>query len=186
MKSLYLLLCMAVASTAQAKQCQGVEFPDHITIQGQELVLNGLGLRKATLFRVHVYVAALYVTRAGSDPRVFVQSSGPTELVLQFVRSVSANQLRDAWKEAFARTARDNLPALKDRIAALEAGTADVKSGQRMTFLRLPQGIQVSADGALRGAIPGDDFARAFLSIWLGDSPPNPELKAGLLGGPCE
>ena len=28
-------------------------------------------------------------------------------------------------------------------------------------------------------------FAKAFLSIWLGVDPPNPELKAGLLGGTC-
>jgi len=33
--------------------------------------------------------------------------------------------------------------------------------------------------------IKGDDFARAFLSIWLGTHPPNAGLKTGLLGGAC-
>jgi len=40
-------------------------------------------------------------------------------------------------------------------------------------------------DGSIKGTIRGDDFGRTFLSIWLG-VPPNPEIKAGLLGGRCE
>jgi hypothetical protein len=33
--------------------------------------------------------------------------------------------------------------------------------------------------------IEGDDFAETFLSIGPGAHPPNPDLKAGLLGGAC-
>jgi hypothetical protein len=40
-------------------------------------------------------------------------------------------------------------------------------------------------DGTVKGTIKGDDFAKAFLSIRLGADPPNPEIKAGLLGGSC-
>lgn len=62
-----------------------------------------------------------------------------------------------------------------------------VGSGQRMTFVRVPGvGIEYSLDGTPRGTIPGDDFAAAFLAIWLGASPPNPQLRTGLLGGACE
>jgi hypothetical protein len=38
----------------------------------------------------------------------------------------------------------------------------------------------------VKGTLAGDDFSRALLSIWLGASPPNPELKSGLLGGTCD
>jgi chalcone isomerase-like protein len=44
----------------------------------------------------------------------------------------------------------------------------------------------VDVNGTVKGLIKGDDFATAFLSIWLGDHPPNPNLKSGLLGGACE
>ena len=55
-----------------------------------------------------------------------------------------------------------------------------------MSFQYKPgQGLQVEVNGAAKGNIKGDDFAKAFLSIWLGAEPPNPELKAGLLGGSC-
>jgi hypothetical protein len=44
---------------------------------------------------------------------------------------------------------------------------------------------RVCVNGAVKGTIAGDDFARALFAIWLGARPPNAELKTGLLGGPC-
>ena len=46
-------------------------------------------------------------------------------------------------------------------------------------------GVQVDVGESAQGMIEGDDFARAFLSIWLGTQPRNAGLKAGLLGGAC-
>ena len=81
----------------------------------------------------------------------------------------------------------DHLPALQDRIARLNGWMGDMKKGQRLTFIRRPDmGIDVDVNGVAKGTIEGEDFARAFLAIWLGPSPPNPELKSGLLGGPCK
>jgi hypothetical protein len=63
---------------------------------------------------------------------------------------------------------------------------ADMQTGQRLIFTRVPgAGIEVSVNGAVKGTIAGDDFSRALMAVWLGDSPPNPELKSGLLGGEC-
>ena len=62
----------------------------------------------------------------------------------------------------------------------------DVKSGQQMVFSFKPgAGVQVTINGAAKGTIKGDDFAKGLLSIWLGPEPPNPEIKTGLLGGAC-
>ena len=47
------------------------------------------------------------------------------------------------------------------------------------------RGMQVEVNGTVKGTITGDDFATAFLAIWLGPHPPNPGLKSGLLGGAC-
>ena len=91
-----------------------------------------------------------------------------------------------AWQEGFEKSAKPQLPALKDRIATLNGWMADMKSGQKMTFIFKPgTGVQVDVNGQAKGTIKGDDFAKAFLSIWLGAEPPNPEIKAGLLGGAC-
>ena len=181
-----LCLCMAFAGTAAARECDGVSFPEQVQAHGQTLTLNGLGLRKATIFGIKVYVGALYVPHPTADAAAILTSQQPAEVELRFVFRVGAGQLRDAWQEGFQKSAANELPRLQSRIAQLNGWMTSVKSGQRMTFLRIPGvGIQYSLDGAVQGTIPGDDFAKAFLAIWLGASPPSPELRTGLLGGPC-
>jgi len=175
------------AGAAAPRECDGVSFPDHIQADGRTLTLNGLGLRKATVFGIKVYVGALYLTQPTAAAAAILSSKEPAEIELRFTFHVTAGQLRDAWQEGFAKSAPSQLPQLRIRIAQLNGWMTTVGSGQRMTFLRIPGvGIQYSLDGVVKGTIPGDDFATAFLAIWLGPSPPSQALRAGLLGGECQ
>jgi hypothetical protein len=183
-----LLLCLCLASECRAagRECDGVSFPQQIQARGKALTLNGVGLRKATFLRIKVYVGALYVAHPTADANAIINSRDPVEIDLAFVFHATAGQFRDAWEEGFKRSAPDKLPQLRARITELENRTTAVDSGQRVSFLRIPGvGVQFSLDGVVQGTIPGDDFGTAFLGIWLGPSPPNPELRTGLLGGPC-
>ena len=173
------------AGVAHGKACNGVSFPEQVPLGSGALTLNGLGLRQATMFKVNVYVAALYVAKTSSDPDAILGSNGPYELILQFVRNIGAGDIREGWDDGFARNSKAQLPALKDRMAMLNGWMADVKTGERLAFTFTPgAGVQVDVNGTAKGTIKGDDFAKAFLSIWLGD-PPNPEIKVGMLGGAC-
>ncbi len=184
--ALLLYFCAAPAGTAMAGECDGVSFPEHVQVRGETLTLNGLGLRKATIFSIKVYVGALYLTRPTADANAILSSRDPAEIDLAFVFHATAGQLRSAWQEGFEKSAPGKLAQFQSRIGQLQGWMSAVGSGQRMSFVRIPGvGIQYSLDGAVRGTIPGDDFAMAFLAIWLGSSPPSPELRAGLLGGPC-
>ncbi len=185
--SLSVLVAAALgAGVAHGKECKGVSFPDQAQVEGSNLALNGLGLRQATAFKVNVYVAALYVAKASGDANTLLGSSTPSELILQFVRNVGADDLRKGWSEGFEKNSKEQLSALKERIATLNGWMSDVKTGERLTFIHKPgTGLQVDVNGAVKGTIKGDDFAKAFLSIWLGAEPPNPEIKAGMLGGTC-
>ena len=184
-----LLSCMIMAfgaMDAAARECAGVKFPDQTQLDGGSLTLNGLGMRKATLLRIDVYVAALYVATVSHDPNAILGANAPTKLVLHFVRDVGADDISNGFDEGFAKSAKAQLPALRDRIATLDGWMANIQTGQQMTFIARPGvGVQVDVNGVAKGTIKGDDFARAFLSIWLGGNPPNAELKQGLLGGPC-
>ena len=138
------------------------------------------------ILKVNVYVAALYVANVSSDPHALLGANTPKALLLHFVHNVSDDDLTKAWEEGFVQNAQEQLSALHERIERLKGWMADMQSGQRLTFLHTPgAGLQVEVNGTVQGTIPGDDFATAFLSIWLGAHPPNPGLKSGLLGGAC-
>jgi len=167
---------------AYGKECKGVNFPEQAQVDGTNLTLNGLGLRQATMLKVNVYVAALYVAKPSNDANAILASNTPKELILQFVRNVSASDLNKAWDEGFDK----QLSAFKDHLATLKSWMTDMKTGDRLIFVHKPgAGVQVDVNGAVKGTIKGDDFAKTFFAIWLGANPPNPGLKAGLLGGAC-
>ena len=179
-----LTLCTA---TAMPKDCKGINFPDHAVVEGTELTLNGIGLQKATFLRVDVYVGALYVAATSRDPDALIDSASPQELILHFLRSVNVRDVRDQWTKDFMHVVPDRPASLMQRVATLNTWLSDIKSGQRLTFVRQPgEGIKVMIGGVLKGTVPGDDFARVFMSIWLGAAPPSAGLRAGLLGGPCD
>lgn len=90
-----------------------------MVVDGETLVLNGLGLRLATAFKVNVYVAGLYVPEATQDAQAILDSAGPRKLVMHFLRKVGAKDLNKAWKKGFADNAGDLLPALKERTELL-------------------------------------------------------------------
>lgn len=192
MKRLRLLALLIGAWSAfpttgvSAKECLGVGFPDQVQVAGSALQLNGLGLRQATVLKVNVYVAALYVDKTSSDASAILSAPGPKQLVLRFVRDVGASDLAKAWEEGFAANAKAQVPALRARIDTLKGWMGDMKKEQRLTFTHKPgAGIEVDVNGTVKGTVEGDDFARAFLSIWLGAQPPNTGIKTGLLGGAC-
>jgi hypothetical protein len=173
-------------TAAYSKECLGISFPEQAQSESASLVLNGLGIRQATIFNVNVYVAALYLTKTSSDAKAILAAPGPYELILQFVRSVSSADINKGWTEGFNRNAKGQLPALQDRIGTLTQWMQDIESGQRLDFAFNPGvGLRVDVNGVPKGTISGDDFGRAFLSIWLG-VPPNVEVKTGLLGGKCD
>lgn len=180
------IMAISGALPAHGKECAGVGLPDQVQVGGSALVLNGLGLRQATMLKVDVYVAALYTASASSDASAILASQTPVQLVLQFVRDVGADDLTTAWEDGFETNAKAQLPALQQRIETLNSWMRDMKEGEQLVFTQRPgRDTQVEVGGTAKGTIEGDDFARALLSIWLGAHPPNPGLKAGLLGGAC-
>lgn len=187
--ALGLLILLSTAlhvALAQDKTCDGISFSGQRKSDGGTLMLNGLGLRQATFLNINVYVAALYVAKPSADAGAILDSQTAKELILHFVRDVDHGELSDGWDEGFENNAKSRLPALQARIATFKSYMPDVKTGQRLRMVFEPgKGVLVAINGAAKGTIAGDDFARALLSIWLGPEPPNDGLKAGLLGGAC-
>jgi hypothetical protein len=168
-------------------ECLKIQFPDSVKAAGADLELNGLGIRKATILAVKVYVASLYLPQRSADPTEILGNNGPWQLMLRFVRDVDSADIRDAFNEGFRNAVGENAAALRPRIDAMNARVVDIKKGQYLTLTNDPaKGVTVEVNGTGGSPIPGADFATALLSIWIGPKPPNQDLKAGLLGGKCE
>lgn len=180
-----IVACLALyAAPASAKKCAGVTLPDETTVAGEDLVLNGLGIREATIFSVDVYVAGLYLPERSSNGSRIAASEQKKKLVMAFVREVDRSDIVDAYRESFRQTASGK--DLDEEISTLLGWMTGMSSGETQMYTYVPgEGLTVELKGETKGTIEGADFAEAFLNIWLGSNPPNPGLKRGLLGGKC-
>lgn len=177
------LVALLVAGPAAAAELAGVTLPDQATVGGKSLVLNGLGLREATVLMVDVYVAGLYVEAKTTDAAAILEAGQTKQLVMRFVRSVGKEKLAEAWTEGFQKNAGDKAAAVADGLEQLNAAMTDVKKGDVVSLTYVPEsGTTVTVKGHDAATIPGEDFERILFSIWLGPNPPNVSLREGLLG----
>ncbi len=178
-----LVVSLALASPAVAGELAGVTLPDQVTVEGKTLLLNGMGLREATFLKIDVYVAGLYLGEKSKDADAIVESDKTRRIVMKFVRHVGRKDLVKAWTEGFDKNAGKDRAGLEERLATLNAWMVDIAKGDTLTFTYAPgKGLEGEVRGQSKGTIAGADFARVFFRIWLGPAPPNPGLKAGLLG----
>jgi len=179
-----LMLCTQLALAAEVA---GVKVDDRISLGPGELMLNGAGLRTKALFKI--YVAGLYLAEKKTSVADVLALSGAKRVSMRMMRELSAKQLTDALDEGI----RDNTPAdereaLKDRLVELSATMNALQSAMEGDIIALDwlpgTGTRVVLNGEAKGkAIPGEDFYRALLRIWLGDNPVSGSLKKALLGG---
>jgi hypothetical protein len=183
-----LLACAAPA--AWAAEIEGVRLDDRIALgaSGQELLLNGAGLR--TRFFFDVYVAALYLAQKQTAAAEAIALPGAKRVALRLLRNVSAKTLLDALNEGMqANNSAAELDALKTQLgelAALMNAIGEAKKGDSVALDFDPQsGTRVSLNGKELGKpIAGAEFYRALLRVWLGDKPVQDNLKRALLGAP--
>lgn len=176
-------LALAASPGSWAATCDGVTLPDHVEVGTTSLTLNGLGIRKATMLRVHVYVAGLYLPEKSGDASAILAADQPWHLLLHFVRDVTADEIRDAFTDGFERAPATAQPY----VTQLNAAMADYATGHTLAFSHAPgSGVGVDVNGAGGPTIGDAAFAQNLLGIWLGPNPPNAELKSGLLGGACD
>lgn len=173
-------LCCLVIQSVFAASFEGMEFSD--TLQGQKgtLVLNGLGPRFATMAKIRVYVAGLYVPLKISDADALIRSQGPKQLLMKFQRDVSAEQSRDAWEKGLEKASKE-YPKIGDRIPQLMAAMSDMKKGEEMSYLFTDEQVEIVVRGESKAVIKGRDFIEALFTVWL-KYPPNKEFAKGLLG----
>jgi len=180
-----LLLIAAPAIPAEVdsmRTVSGVAMPETVTIDGTELVLNGMALRKKVI--VKVYVAGLYLPAKNSDAEAILAADAPRRIVLHFLRGVDKGKMCGAWDEALENNTPNPSAGLKEQFATLCSYMEDVDKQQQFVFTYLPErGTDIEVKGEVRGTIEGKEFADALFRGWLGPKPgPGEGFKKKLLG----
>jgi hypothetical protein len=158
---------------------EGVKMKDKVKVGGKKLVLNGMGIRQATVFNVNVYVAGLYLEAKTRDANDVVADKAK-HIELHFVRDVDLDDLQDAFTEGFEKNGGSSLG---EKVKALNGMMADMEDGQRMSLSYVPgKGTTVKVKGKKKGVVEGADFAKVLFTIFVGPKAPNRLLRDGMLG----
>lgn len=185
MKWIILALCVWT-SVGHAAKVEGIDFVEEQLIGTQKYVLNGTGLRvkKKLGMNFKVYVAALYLAAKSSVADEIIKSAQPKVLELVFLREVDRETLQDAWKEGYEKNCAEDCASTKGQFKAFNDLMVDVRDGSRlkMTFDRTGVSVDMKGTKNTNAVIDGEAFRRALMAIFIGGTPPTPDLKKGLLG----
>lgn len=181
-----LATALFAAVPAHAADVAGVRFDDRTTVAGTDLALNGAGLR--TRFMLKVYAMGLYLPRRADTPDAIATVAGPKRIQIVTLRELTAEQFADALVDGLKKNHSEaEFARLQARSDELRSALLALKAAPAGTQIRLEwlpgSGTRLSVGNDARGKdIPGEDFYRALLRIWLGDKPVDADLKNALLG----
>ncbi len=176
-------LFFMLSNVSGAVQIAGVGIPDEVRVADQVLYLNGAGIRYKFIFKI--YVAALYLPKRTHEPTEALALKGPARVSMHFLYSkVAKRKLVDAWNEGFrANNDKRVMDAIAGRLADFNEMFDTVREGDQVLLDYLPgEGTRVTIAGRIKGIVPGMDFYRALLRVWLGPEPVKESLKKALLG----
>jgi len=168
LKALTLLSLFLINSLTFGAKMADVEIPDQMSLEGKELVLNGIGIRRATWLNIKVYVGGLYLLKKTQDSNEVINQSNPKHITMKFVRSVDKSDLQKAWKEGFeAAVPAESRKGLQSAFDKFNATMVDVEDKDSILINFLDQGVQVSVKGQKHPFIGDQAFSKALLSIWF-------------------
>ncbi|MDQ7011352.1 MAG: chalcone isomerase family protein [Mariprofundaceae bacterium] len=175
-------MVLLFAAPVLAAEVEGVSVPEKAVADGQTLVLNGAGVR--TKFFFDIYVGALYLPARTRDARQAIEGKGPKRVTMHFLYGeVGRKKLTDGWIKGFEKNqSKHAMAKLRDRLAQFNAMFTDARKGDEFVFDFLANGdTRVILKGETKGVIPGENFARALLAVWLGRKPADKGLKKAML-----
>lgn len=187
MKKLLLALLLCATSFVHAAvNIAGVKFEDKSRLGAAELQFNGAGQRSRLFFKV--YAIGLYLTEKKTAAADVLALNGPKRLHIVTLRELTAEQFSDALVEGIRKNQSDaEMEPLKARVEDFKAAMLAVKNAAEGTVVDIDwlpdSGTRLVVGGKQQGKdIPGEDFYRALLKIWLGPKPAQDDLKEALLG----
>lgn len=158
-------------------------FPQTLALPDTTLQLQGAGLCEWGFLGIDLYHGALYVERPLTCAADGLAADRAMAIHLDFVRGLSAAQLREAFSASAKVNAGADLPKYAAPLEALCGAMRDVGDGDGYTFVLRPQrGLQVLRNGVELANVEDEPFRVLFARMYLGDKPPTKDLRAAMLG----
>jgi hypothetical protein len=109
------------------------------------------------------YPAGKFSLKLGADP---------LKLELVYLRNIERDDLVQPSIDYLEKYSSASYEGLKERLDLLNTHYQSVKGGDRYSLEFVPgKGTTLSFNGEAKVTIPGDDFAREYLGIWLSRIP---------------
>ena len=164
------------AGVTEAATVGGITLPK----KQDNLMLQGAGLlRKGLIFKI--YVGALYLEEPAHAHAVL--SDVPKRIDIHYFHHTPKKYMLKVAEE----TLRENLSpeqykALSPKIEKLHNAFMNGRKGSFASIVHEPgKGLCYAFDNEPVITIPGDDFANAYFSIWLGERPSSRSVKEAML-----
>jgi hypothetical protein len=139
-----------------------------------------MGSGTLRFFGFKVYGAHLWLGAASSNPLL---SKTPFALEIVYTTNVKADEIVKVSLEEMARLRPLTEAQTKAWTDGLRKAMTDVKSGDKLTGVFVPQqGTRFFFNSRLTSEINDPDFGDAFFAIWLDAKTKRPELRSALLG----
>jgi long-chain acyl-CoA synthetase len=169
---------------ALAADLDGVAMPPVLSVAGHTLRLNGVGLRTYSIFRIHIYVAGLYLEQPSNDSEAILRSGQVKLLLIRFVHDVSEEQSRKAWSEALEENCVPPCHLRPEDQVKFLSLVPPFHRGDESVLLFSENTARISINGRDVGTVADPNFARTLLANFIGPYPPTQAVRRGLLGIP--
>lgn len=177
-KILLISILTGTVTWTAAMEVGGIDLPK----QQDGFELQGAGLlRKGMFFKI--YVGALYLQDQNHAEDVL----GPVPKRLDihyFHHTPKKHMIRMAEKTLQQNLTSEQYEQLTPKVKLLHEAYMNGNKGSVASLIYEPGvGLQYAFDGQLVATIPGDDFANAYFTIWLGKHPGSRTIKEAMLNG---
>lgn len=166
MMKIFLILLLSVILHAEAKYCQKSEcYPKTSSINGKDFPLQGVGLFRYLGFRI--YSLSLY-----ANQKTDLLSLIPKKIVIRYFRDFTVQDLIKSGEDEIKEQNLIKLDKIESQLEKLRSLYKPVKENDEYAIEYTPKiGLTFYLNNQLQGTIEGDDFAKAYLGIWLSDDP---------------
>ena len=183
MKKLIFLIAIIFGVSTQAQVKVGdATLPKTVTFNGEELTINGAGIREKFFF--DIYAGGLYLKSKSKNGNTIASQDETMAIKLHILSGMmSRSKMAGALRDGFDKSTDGNTKSLDERIEKfISFINNEIEVGQVYDIVyEKGKGSVIYKDGVEKGYVTGLDFKEALFKIWLGDKPADKGLKNEML-----